>query len=819
MSTQDDAMSARSFVAADDDELFREFLDAYAPVLRAGFDDGSLAEGADGELVGRLAPADDVSLAAAVAERFFTEEAAVRLFPPEAREILGPPERWRWCLLYVRCCWMFGWLVCRGCRDFRALAYYVYRYWLCARQAVGTPVDPRRLTDAQRRELEQLFAAFGEIYQGWLNTEQENVRLYAPLTDELIAGRFDCCRDDRFSALVFERLFTAANGVAILGREGFAAHQKDPFFWLCRCWCMAAIRFGCCLACARTLAQVRECFQLYVNALPGCFGPLHCQLTDPTGCVADELEEEVNGFAVAVRGTAAGLFFGGYTVEWRLSQGELVGVSDAEGTARCTNGAGWRDDHVVYPGGGASGTVPVVNGHLAWLDTTFFTARSYDVRICVRAVQGPPPPCCCIQFNLFKHYVWIDHVGGFPVRTPPGPFDPDAEIVDSSPNGRVVPLCGCFTVHGSAWVGECNERKIECFDLRYAPGCLPGPTEAGFDPSVYTASLLHKPVCYTGPDEDEKRAQWNQVLMATLTTELVQTSVQLFPKPAKPVLMWKKHDYCFDSGLLPACPDLKHACHSGQYTILLAVTDTQGNHYYDTQCIWVDNKPIHGALSGFDGVKECSQVSLRELAGNGGCAVPWPRALMGMVYDEYIELGNTNWPSDNFDFYSVSITRGCGGPTWQVPITYTPPAFDAANPYHGTWRVGEPGTRCEQSAGCPPLPSTMVVPPASLGVLTVLDIRAFDAVCAGSLAAPFAPPPGFALQRGECCGYVIRLYGQDRSRNDAGVCHVVDRTCAVCICNDLPRRDFVEVAGLEPQATDRPQPLSAEQPTLAAPPA
>jgi hypothetical protein len=53
----------------------------------------------------------------------------MRLLPAQACEMLGPIERWRWCFLHIRCCIIFGWLLCRRQLTFRASNYYFY--WLC----------------------------------------------------------------------------------------------------------------------------------------------------------------------------------------------------------------------------------------------------------------------------------------------------------------------------------------------------------------------------------------------------------------------------------------------------------------------------------------------------------------------------------------------------------------------------------------------------------------------------------------------------------------------------------------------------------------
>jgi len=73
-------------------------------------------------------------------------------------------------------------------------------------------------------------------------------------------------------------------------------------------------------------------------------------------------------------------------------------------------------------------------------------------------------------------------------------------------------------------------------------------------------------------------------------------------------------------------------------------------------------------------------------------------------------------------------------------------------------------------------------------VLTKLDLRVFDKVCAAALAPPFAPPAGFALERGKCCGYSFQLFARDKTWSDVGPgwCHRRwTPPWAVCICNDV----------------------------------
>jgi len=801
----EDSTDEQEFLRDDDFQyVLRELLNAYEPVLEEELerlrDPERLKEEA------RKEPDCDTEfeLADRLFETFASEAVALRLLPEAGRRQLGPVDQWRWCLLHIRCCIIFGWLVCRGPRTFRGFLYYLYRYWLCVRRVLGTPVASPP-TPEERQDFAVLVDAAARAYRPYLTDQLASVEFPLGLPDDVLDGRIDCFEGDDEAAAVFERLLTVDAAQALLGKAAFEQHRQSPIFWFCRCWCLCAIRFGCCLARARSFIDIVRCLIFYFRCLRRCFRPLRCDLTQPTGCVEEQINPQVGGMTVTVEGTAAGAFFSHYTIEWRLAQGDACGDDE-----------GWTSDGVVYPGGGATGTSPVVAGTLGWINTTALGPDAYDVRVCVYSTQpGASPLCCCIQFRLFKKLVWIDHVAGAPVQTPPGPFVSSAPIVSGNPGGQVVPVGCCVTVKGSAFVGDCNNRRIKCFDLHYGIGFLPGPGEIGFNPAAYSGSLLTPfgPVCYTPPEESGKRAIWNRVIGRALTTRLVKTQIQIGNIT---IDVWKLHDFCFDSASqLPPCPDPQHACRSGKYTLLLDVEDTLGIHHYDTQHVWFDNKPIHAEFGGLEGLPGCEDLGLLQYVPPGApCGTPWPINILGIAYDEYIDPADLTYPSDNFDFYSLWITRQ-GGPTYSVPITPDLVTL-GPDPHKGTTRVGDPGTRCEQSiGGCLPPP----VPPKFHGLLTKLDLRIFDAVCAASLAPPFAPPANFALQRGECCGYAFQLFTQDKTWSDSGVgiCHRrLTPPWAVCICNDIDGRiterapaanaaDFGSFAGA-PGATGSRQP-------------
>ena len=167
----------------DDDFHFvlGELLNAYKPVLSA---DLQRAESPDALIKDALAnpPSceDEFNQAFALFERFSSEEVAQRLLPVDVREQLGAVERWRWCLLHLRCCIVFGWLMCRGPRTFRGASYYLYRYWRCVREVLGAPVaNPP--TAVERADFNQLVKALAEAYRPYLDDQLANITANVPL--------------------------------------------------------------------------------------------------------------------------------------------------------------------------------------------------------------------------------------------------------------------------------------------------------------------------------------------------------------------------------------------------------------------------------------------------------------------------------------------------------------------------------------------------------------------------------------------------------------------------------------------------------------
>src|SRR5579863_3612772 len=180
--------------------------------------------------------ADEIAEANRIFGKFFSEDVVLRMIPAEGRTQLGPIENWRWCLEQLRCCFIFGWLVCRGPRTFRAWAYYVYQYWLCIRESLGTPVaNPP--TEEQRRNFQTLVSALAVAYKPYLTDQLASVEFPAGIPDEVLSGEINCFEGQEEVCAIFERFLTGDAAQALLGKAAFAAHSKDPNFWFCRCLC------------------------------------------------------------------------------------------------------------------------------------------------------------------------------------------------------------------------------------------------------------------------------------------------------------------------------------------------------------------------------------------------------------------------------------------------------------------------------------------------------------------------------------------------------------------------------------------------------
>jgi len=732
---------------ASDDADFRLVLEAlvnaYRPILE---DDLKRAANLDALVKEADSAPPDCEAEIAAAERLFTpfvnEKMALALLPAQARELLGPAESWRGCLLHIRCCIIFGWLLCRRPRNFRLSAYYLYRYWLCVRQVLGTPVTPGRLTDAEQRDLATLVNALAKAYRPYLADEMATVDFTAGLPQDLDDGAVDCETGEDETAAIFERLMTLETAQALLGAAAFKERSAQPWFWFCRCWCLCSIRFGCCLARARSLVDVLRCLRFYWRCIRECFRPLTCALTGPDGCVAEEVNVDIPALVVPITGTAAGMGFSSYALEW--SKDSIT----------------WHASEFVYPpvppGSGVQGTTPVVSGLLAYLNTTLLDAGTFFVRMTVHGANATTN--CSIVFSVFKKDVRILGAGGNTALDAPW-TDPGARLVDnvpalcSRPAGTFEASFGgrCLEILGSAYVGGCDNLRTKGYTLDWQRGyvidCTSG-SWTNFWAIDFTTSVQQRQINMR-IDTSDLTASWG-----------LDCLVPVFFPP-----------YCLlndPTGKL--VPDswntVVGGCNlSGLYTLRLTVTDSMSGTYCDTQRLWLDNKPITAMIQ-IDAVPKCADLFISQFALPPDCSVPWSLPVSGIAYDEYIdETLPTSRPNDNFDYYVVSVEKQ-GGPSLSIPIP-----GPGGSCYYGTSRVGDPGVRCDGS------PASLLI-----GTLATFDLRAIDPQCQASL--PYVVPPGFATPRGQCCVYIFHLTVYDRTSRPCGV-NWATADWPVKICNDL----------------------------------
>lgn len=723
-----------------------EFLKAYSPVLEA-----EIKNAQDPAALAKAAVAQDPSCEDEFAQAnqllagLFSDAVAVRLLPAAARELLGPAERWRPCLLHIRCCLIFGYLLCRRWHDFRVSNYYLYRFWRCVRETLGAPVGTNP-SIAERADFALLVRALADAYKPYLNDQLASVEFPFGISDEVISGRLDCNEDGDGASAIIERLLTVETAPALLGAEVFAKLRQEPFFWFCRCWCLCAIRLGCCLARLRNQKDYVRCILAYRRCLRQCLRPLFCEITQPDGCVSDEVNVALKAYVLPIIGSAGGATFGHYVLEW--SHDAIT----------------WHASDFIYPpippGNPLQGNAPVSGGLLAYLNTTALSPGGYHVRLTVFSVQGTT---CVFEkaFALQKQEVSILQACGAGLDTT---FtDPKARFVETVPaicNLRSVSIeemsfGGCVQLFGAAFIGGCDERATRRYFLDYKPGIE-------FD-------------CASGGWTNFWKIEFNTVWQkrslnerhdtASLTAAWVSDCVVPVPFPP----------WCLDvepeARLAPSCwqTSVPNTCLvSGLYTLRLLVEDTLGNTYCDLQRIWLDNKPICADIH-IDAVKPCEDIFISKFAVPPQCNVAWSLPLMGTAYDELIDdTLPASRPNDNFDYYIISITRQ-GGPSMSVPIT-----LSASGPcYQGVQRVGK----------CTPCAGSNVL---TAGLLANFDLRVLDLVCGTPANLGYTVPAGLALKRGECCVYDFDLWVYDRSVVNCGTVHWAHAVWPVKICNDLP---------------------------------
>lgn len=736
--------------------VVKALLAAYQPVLEQQLNLVKNPQEAQKQAQTQPSCAQEFAEAYALFEKFLTEDVAQRLLPAQARELLGPIDGWRWCYRHILCCIVFGWLVCRWPRTFRGYSYYLYEYWKCVRQLIGNPIsDPP--TAEQRRDFETLVNILAGAFKPYLTDQLASVEYPAGVPEDVISGKIDCFTDDEDACIIFDRLLTTEAARALLGEAAFKERSQQKYFWFCRCWCLCSLCFGCCLARARNVQQIVKCLYAYWFCLRDCFRPLTCNLADPTGCVTETANPALGAFVVEVKGTAAGLGFDHYILEWSPDNINYFAT-----------------DFIyppIPPGNPGPGASPVVNGLLADFNTTFQNPGTYYIRMTVFSNAGAQQHCQLPPFQLFKQDVLIRGVDNY-FTMDTGPTDPAAKFIENVPalcsrlaSVSEVSFGEGLSVQGGAFVGGCNVQ-VKSYFLSYKPGfetnCnAPGWTQF-WEVDYVTPAQLRWINWRTG----------TSYLTANWGPDCFLPSLASLCAPLKNPLP--------NSLLYPAGwpSNIGNCLLNGLYTFRLLVVDTNNNTYCDTQSLWIDNKYPCGAIR-IDAVPRCADLFISKFAQPPDCSNPWALTLSGIAFDPLIdELAVPTRPNDNFDYYFVQIEKQ-GGPTVQVPIPGA--GFDPMHPcFYGTPRVGDPLHHCA-TAPCDP---NNLDPMAVFGTLANFDLRALDPICRGSVL--WGPDPNLTIPRGECCVYIFKVWVYDRTIRGGGQHSVYGYgDWPVRICNDL----------------------------------
>jgi hypothetical protein len=695
---------------------------------------------------------DELTLAHRIFDKFFTEEVAVRLLPKAGREQLGPVENWRGCLEQIRCSIVFGWLVCRGPRTFRAFVYYVYEYWLCVRKSLGTPISSP-LTEAQRKDFQVLAEALAQAYKPYLTDQLASVEFPAGIPDEVLAGKINSTEGQEDVCEIFERLLTTDAAHALLGREAFAVSSRDPNSWFCRCWMVAAACFGCCLARASNLDEVYRCLQSYFRSLDKCASPLTCDLTGPTGCIRGETDILAGKILEPVVGSAYGFSFGHYLIEVRDGASVLL-----SGVVIYPNGVGSPDPSLTQ------GDYAVASGNLGWIDLQqcviaagieIFTSTTFTVTLRVFATDGTElTPDCVTTFQLSLDEVYIKQIStNWSVNF----MDPNEPLrVANSAASALATQGGWMNVSGDAYIAGCSGQAIS----EYTIWAIPDPTFTFAQPApftsvtpgaswvlvthiAYTAQTIpqpapYPPVSYTA---DQVRAQneldgnpdsilTNQWGASTQCPSIAIDAIDFVPR------CWNLPSLipaAFNSNTLPKMAAILVGG-TGKFTFLLQVIDTVGNEFYDVQRAWIDNEPVQAQITGIAGLPPCADLYTQNKAG-----VFQTVNVVGFAWDQLIDPTTPDFTkptSDNFNYYTVTFQKQ-GAAEWITLITSTSPV-----PARPALAIGAGGT------------------------LTPWNLQWLDAA-----TNPAGLPADQLLEQGQECTYVVNIQAYDYTVVDEDTTH------------------------------------------------
>jgi hypothetical protein len=745
---------------------------AYRPILESEL---RLAESAETLLQGSAAKPptcdDEIALAQQLFQKFFTPEVATRLLPVEGQKAFGNVDEWELCYRHILCCLVFGWLVCRGPRTFRGFAYYVYQYWICVRQAIGEPVS-NPPTIAERRDFSTLVRLLATVYAPSVQGELKDLEYPIDIPAEIESGRIDCNVDDQMSSSIFERLLSAEPAAALLGSKSVVTTgNNSPISRNCRCYCISALEFGCCLARAYTLRQAVECLEEFFLRNRRCFNPLTAEIDAPPACSSLTFVPACSNLAgLEITGTAAGAAFTSYTLTYNFG-GPVINTA------------------VVYPDcstppANPSSSTPVSGGVLGYLNIDLLPPNTTQVTVYLDVYgSGGLHLQVSAAFQIAINDVSITAVATVAAGWALDPFNPTPTPIKLLPNpgkpGFEQSIGGAVSVTGSAYATGCGSQMTQYQLAAFGPVVgaipLPVPTPSPAPPLNSSTGLVGAPIIAPVVYDGTAAHPWQSQCFLGPASSNVITNGDL-------VAFWST-ETCFP----PIPPFIPYSIVaissnenwstgvSGRYLVYLEVDEApiappgapQVAAGEDTVTIWIDNDPVELAITAVGNVVGCGDLYLSQYVGTTA-------VISGVAWDYPIDIGSPQMaPNDNFGAYSLTYQKNGGSPQPFLASDYAP------NGVAGTPTVRVPNL---WSATAPD-PSTQSATLASWDIVAALDGGA-PTDPNNPCASPAAKP--WQLPRGCHCAYNIQLYVNDTTWvGNGGGDHNKLVSFAINIINDI----------------------------------
>jgi len=745
-------------------------LDAYRPTLEHEL---RLAASADALLqdatVNPPSCDDEIATAQQLFQKFFTAEVATSLLPVEGQKALGNIDEWQWCYRHIQCCLVFGWLVCRGPRTFRGFAYYLYQYWLCVRQAIGEPVsNPPSIAD--KRDFSTLVRILAVAYAPSVKDDLKALEYPIDIPEEIASGSIDCNTGDASTGAIFERLLAPDAATALFGSKAAATlGNNNALSRNCRCYCIAALEFGCCLARVYSLREAVECLKEFFARLRRCFNPLTAEIDAPPACASLTFVPACGFAGLEITGTAAGAAFTSYTLSYSFG-GPIVNTA------------------VVYPDcttppANPSSSTPVSGGVLGYLNIDLLPPSTTSVTVYLDVYgSGGLHLQVSAVFQYQIDSILINGIATLPAAYAADPFSTSLTppviklIPDSSNPGFEKSVGGGVLITGSADAQGCGNQMTQYQLAAFGPivGAepLPVPNPSPVPPLTSSTGLngvpIITPVLYnpsaTYPWSACSGGVSNIVTNGDLvaywsTTEcLVSLSPPTFE--AEPALAYQNWS----------------TAASGRYLVYLEVDQAplptlapQTPAGEDNVVVWVDNYDVFGKITAIGNVVGCGDLYLSQYVGKTAL-------VKGVAWDYPIDINSAQKkPNDNFDDYSLTYQKNGGSPQPFLATDYTPNGAPAGTAptvrVPNLWQATAPD------------------PTTQSGILASWDIVA--ALDGGPPADPNNPcvPPAaspWQLPRGCHCAYVINLYVYDNTWvGNGGDDHNTLTSFAINVINDI----------------------------------